>query len=390
MKKILFVIPSSQIGGVTTSLCSIIDYLRNSDYDIRIFAITHQQGCEISYKNLLLPEDELLSSYWCIYNREPLRRKLKFLGMKILKQLALRFGWPLEDWLFIRAIKRIESKYEFDTIVAFSEGDTTRFVSYSIYPKKIAWIHSNYISSFPDSSFDESDVFNKFNTIVNVSKYTNSCFINRYPSLENKCTVIYNILDIDRINQLSKEKNVEKVFDNLKDNFVILSVGRVCKVKQYSKIPKIVSKIRVEHPNIKWYIIGPLDSDPIEVSLLKENIEKENVQNNVILLGGKKNPYPYFIQAHLLVSTSLSEACPMIFNEAKILKLPVVSTDFGSAYEFINDGVDGVITPIDFMPEQISRIIKDNEFYQNLKKAIQLESVISNDEIIKQILNILD
>ena len=390
MKKILFVIPSSQIGGVTTSLCSIIDYFKNSDYYIRIFATTHQQGCEISYKNLLLPEDELLSSYWCVYSRETPRRKLKFLGMKILKQLTLRFGWSLEDWLFIRAIKRIESKYQFDTIVAFSEGDTTKFVSYSTYPNKIAWIHSNYVVSFPDSTFNESSIFNKFNTIVNVSKYTNSCFINRYPSLENKCTAIYNLLDTDRINRLSKEKIIDNRFNNLKEDFVVLSVGRVCKVKQYSKIPEIVSKIKVNHPNIKWYIIGPLDSDPIEVSLLKESIEKENVQNNVILLGGKKNPYPYFIQAHLLVSTSLSEACPMIFNEAKILKLPVVSSDFGSAYEFINDGVDGVITPIDFMSVQISRLIEDNEFYQNIKNSIRPENIISNNEIVKQISDIFE
>ena len=140
MKKILFVIPSSQIGGVTTSLQSIIDNLNNDDYDIRIFAITHHQGCEITYRNILLPEDKLLSSYWCIYKREPYGRRIQFLGMKILKQLALRFGWPLEDWLFVRAMKRLESNFDFDTIIAFSEGATTKFVSYTTYPKKIGYI----------------------------------------------------------------------------------------------------------------------------------------------------------------------------------------------------------------------------------------------------------
>lgn len=389
MKKILFVIPSSQIGGVTTSLQSIIDNLNNDDYDIRIFAITHHQGCEITYRNILLPEDKLLSSYWCIYKREPYGRRIQFLGMKILKQLALRFGWPLEDWLFVRAMKRLESNFDFDTIIAFSEGATTKFVSYTTYPKKIAWIHSNYNVSFPDYSFDESTIYNKFDCIVNVSKYTNGCFISRYSSLEKKCAVIYNLLDVKRIIQLSKEEIDDSIFANSKDKFVILSVGRVCQVKQYSKIPEIVSKVLIEHPNIKWYIIGPLDSDPVEVSLLKENIEKYNVKDNVIILGGKKNPYPYFLQANLLVSTSFSEACPMIFNEAKILGLPVVSTEFGSAYEFINDGEDGVITSLDNMPVVISKMINDVEFYKKIKEAIRPECVISNKDIIKQISDLL-
>ena len=54
-------------------------------------------------------------------------------------------------------------------------------------------------------------------------------------------------------------------------------------------------------------------------------ISDHSVENEVICLGNKTNPYPYFKVADLLVSTSSSEACPMIFNEAKILNLPVMA-----------------------------------------------------------------
>ena len=43
----------------------------------------------------------------------------------------------------------------------------------------------------------------------------------------------------------------------------------------------------------------------------------------------------------MVVSTSVSEACPNVINEAKILHTPIVATNFGSVYEFIEDGVNG-------------------------------------------------
>ena len=80
----------------------------------------------------------------------------------------------------------------------------------------------------------------------------------------------------------------------------------------------------------------------------------------VVYLGGKSNPYPYFKMADLLVCVSESEACPMIFNEAKLLNLPIVSTDFPSAFEFIDRDKDGRITQIEAMADTIADIISED------------------------------
>ena len=60
----------------------------------------------------------------------------------------------------------------------------------------------------------------------------------------------------------------------------------------------------------------------------------------------------------------------MIFNEAKILNLPIISSDFPSAYEFIIPGKDGYICSIDTMPSIIERIIQDKIMYKSLKPSI--------------------
>ncbi len=101
-------------------------------------------------------------------------------------------------------------------------------------------------------------------------------------------------------------------------------------------------------------------------------IRANNLEDVVIRLGEKANPYPYMARSDLYVCLSSSEACPMVFNEAKILKLPMVTTDFGSAFEFITNGVDGIITPIDIMPNVLSRLMKDK------KEMLKLKCNISN------------
>jgi len=84
------------------------------------------------------------------------------------------------------------------------------------------------------------------------------------------------------------------------------------------------------------------------------------------------------------VTLSLSEACPMIFNEAKILQIPIVSSDFGSAKEFINNGVDGIISPIEEFPEVIYQMMSNAMKYQNIK--LNLAKFIYINDVIKCIL----
>ena len=121
---------------------------------------------------------------------------------------------------------------------------------------------------------------------------------------------------------------------------------------------------------VKWYIVGPDVGNQEEYKSLKNNIEKYEVQSQVILLGEMSNPYPYIANADILACTSVSEACPYVINEAKILGTPIVSTNFGSAYEFIEDDKDGIIAPIEKMANAMDKLIDDHELYSRIKKTL--------------------
>ena len=87
------------------------------------------------------------------------------------------------------------------------------------------------------------------------------------------------------------------------------------------------------------------------------------MEDNITILGYKDNPYPYIKQSDLLVCLSSSEACPMIFNEAKVLSVPVVSSDFGGVEEFVDLNF-GLISCEDNMVLFIKSIICNNGDYK--------------------------
>ena len=120
---------------------------------------------------------------------------------------------------------------------------------------------------------------------------------------------------------------------------------------------------------------------------IKTAIESNGVMDKVIMLGARTNPFPYLKRANLLVSTSESEACPMIFNEAKILGTPIVSANFGSAHEFIKQGVDGYISSIEEMHNTISKLIEDKDEYSILNPCI--EKALQEDSIMAKINEII-
>lgn len=220
----------------------------------------------------------------------------------------------------------------------------------------------------------EEGMYSQFSKIVCVSSYTASVFFNRYPTLKNRTFAIHNMIDYDRIISLADEKIADEKF--VDDRYIILSVGRFAKEKRFHEIPRIASVLKASNMSFRWYIIGPEYGKP-EVEQFNENLLHYKVDDCVCWLGGKTNPYPYFKKADLYVCTSESEACPMVFIEAKILGVPIVTTNFPSAYEFINDN-DGSIVSFDELDKGIKNAA-------NNTKREMFSDKSSNDKTLKQV-----
>lgn len=381
MKKVLIVVPGCGTGGILTSLIALLNSTFVNRYSVNIF-IMNGYG---EFLDPTIAKYDIGCNYWMskvysyVFNAKGWK-KIVLSCYKILFRIP-KLGKTIVENIESSTIRKIE-KLEYDCVISFQESVSLQFVSKFRNPNKVAWIHCDYSRIFTNKH-EEMAIFSKYSKIVTVSNYTKNTFCQLLPQLTERVVTIYNIMDTDAI--LAKaEKGID---DNrfTTDKFTIISVGRISEVKQFHLIPEIALKLKSKGYLFKWYIIGGIN-EPEAANKLHQAIMSNKIDDCVICLGNKANPYPYFKAANLLISTSYSEACPMIFNEAKILNLPVLANNYGSAYEFIKEGKDGMICPINQMAEVIGNIYNKKysfkptilEVFNNNKIQNQIDNVINN------------
>lgn len=375
-KKILFIIPCFKFGGTNTSLSALLKELKNK-FDCEIFSMSNDGETRILFKKHKIYTNWLLDMFQCDYKNSKSPYKILIFLIKCIKRFLLFFNIDITSYLYKRTVRNFERENKHEIIIGFEEGDATAFASFFKNKNKIAWIHCDY-SYYMKS--DESKIYDKFKKIVCVSEYTANVFKEIYPLIADKTTCLYNLCDYDKIVTLSNEAINDSRFIN--NTFTIVSIGRINKIKRFEYIPQIASILKDEGLSFKWYIIGSGNDKELN-DKIGNNIKHYNVTDEVILLGHKNNVYPYIKNSNLLVSLSISEACPMIFIEARALNCPIVSADFKTAYEFIENEKNGLIEPIEYIHKAISRLIKEEETYKKFKQVNYISCNNSNNYINK-------
>lgn len=387
-KNILITIPGLHHGGTNRSLWNMLTLIDLSVYEIDLFVLNHEGEYKGAFKNctILSPNRLLRPLVINLSTEKNIFRKLYYVSFKAIRRFFKCIGYDFAGLIF-RHVSSSLMKKKYDTVIAFQEGTSTHFVSTFKNTRKIAWIRCDYKSYLSlTHGVPEKDIYTKFDYIICVSQFTKQIFQDLIPEVKEKVISLHNIINYASIIQMSQQKeNIDPLFST--SEFKILSIGRIDPVKRFTEIPSIASKLKKRGLTFKWFIIGSGGSKN-EIKKLHHNIEKYDVEDHLILLGEKKNPYPYILNANLLVSTSLSEACPNVINEAKILHTPVVATDFGSVHEFIENGINGDISSIDKISDKIAYIIQDDSIYQSRKNNLKTFTY-NNEEQLKTLYKIL-
>ena len=381
-KRLLFVLSSFDIGGTTVSTRNLISVLDKEKYDISIWVLSPEGILKPMYEGVkTIPS--------CFY-----ARSLAISGWRQESGLLRRIGAAVirglsnKSIFFYKVICRLSINkctkgYLFDTVVACQEGFLSSFVSNFECNNRIAWVRCDYKRYLLENKEGVKESFyNKYDHIVCVAEDSCKGFIEVYPNLKDKITCIYNPQDNELIKFQSDIDDHDSRF--IKDKNVIVSVGRLSKVKRFTEIPQIAKKLVDRGFEFKWFIIG----DGEEKSDILENIMRNKVMKNVIMLGAKSNPHYYIKRADLYVCLSSSEACPRVINEAKILGTPVVSTDFPTVYEYIEDGVNGRIVSLKYLTDAIAELLQNKGQYDYIKKEIK-KFTFDNSTLIEKLEQVL-
>lgn len=356
-KNILFVIPEHTHGGTNKSLLNLISLLDKEKYCISIYCINQGGFYKSLFRKYSIPQSIAMRF---IYHNGKIS--------KLFRRIDRFFSYIFSNHLFKNECRRIMKENIYDSVIAFQEGVATRFSINFIHTNLIAWVQCDYTLYLNEIKhpFDiERTIYHCYNKIVCVSACTSKVMQKVFPELIDRIDYAYNTLDISMTQKLSLMDINDNKFENT--SFTIVSIGRFVPVKRFSYIPQIVRSILDYTPDLKfkWYIIADGDGEKEKTD---ESIKSLKVQDYVIILGAKDNPYPYIKNSNLLVCLSASESWSYVLNEAMLLHVPVVSTDFEAAIEVVDKNV-GILSRFEEIPIVLLSLINNtNGIYSRIEE----------------------
>lgn len=372
---ILIFSQAMELGGVERSLLGSLDSIDYDRYDVDLFLMRHN-GELMSYLNpkaKLLPEIPQYASL-----AVPMASLIKSGQFGVLcgrlqgKFAAQRFDKQhLNDKPSVAALT-YSHKYTLRSMPQISDKTYDLAISFltphyfareRVKAKKYAaWIHTDYTAL----SFDrdtELAMWGKYDAICSVSEQASKSFQTAFPELAGKVQTIENVLPRELICRQAEESQTDMPSDG---SIVLLSVGRFCDAKNFDNVPDICRHIVADDLDVKWYLIG-YGGDEL---LIRQKIAEAGMEKRVIILGKKENPYPYMRTCNLYVQPSRYEGKAVTVREAQLLGKPVVITDYATSDSQLEDGVDGVIVPMDNAgcAAGIAALLRDPAWMQQLSE----------------------
>lgn len=394
MKKIFIMAHSLDIGGAERALLGLLENINISEYQVDLFLLRHQ-GELLSYipKGIvLLPE---IPEYACL--GIPLVDVLKkrhfrlayyrWKGRKYASRRLVELDIIGDNNIYneyshkytVNVLPQINHK-KYDLAISFMSPHY--IVASKVYARqKVAWIHTDYDTLKVDVQ-SEIKMWDRYDKIIAISDSAANSFLKTFPTLIKKMQVIKNMLPIQYMNNMSEEVLSEDNEILFEKKTKLLSIGRFCTAKNFDNIPNICRIICDKGYDIKWYLIGYGGDE----ALIRKKIEEEGMQDNVIILGKKENPYPFIKACNLYVQPSRYEGKCVAVIEAQMLHKPVLITKFATSESQLLNGIDGVIVPID--NEQcangIIKVLKDIDlqkrivegtFKKDYSESIEIEKI---------------
>ncbi len=207
---------------------------------------------------------------------------------------------------------------------------------------------------------DERRLYASMDAIAFVSHGSRDAFATVFGGLEQKFSVINNLIDIDEIARRADEETPAK------SRFTIVNVGRLTRPKRQDRLIEVVAELRRRGHDCEAWIAGTgaLEAD------LHALAQKLNVADSVKFLGFQPNPYPLIKVADVFLLTSDSEGYPLVVAEAMCLGKPVVSTPATGPAEMLADGA-GLLTGFDAagIADAVERVILDRQLAADMGRA---------------------
>lgn len=319
MKKLLFAAHSLGLGGIETALITLLEELVKREYEITL-VLEKKEGIFLDTLNQKIKVIEYTPSNNKIM---PIRKLIN-----MCKQLKFKLKY----------------KNKFDFAAAYATYSLSNgFVARTASKNSALWVHLDYLTQNENDEEKTKSYYKElkceeFKQIVFVSKEARDNFLKLFPHCKEKAIYCNNLIDGKKIIEKSKESQ-EDLAAEQNGRVTFLNVGRHDeRQKRLTKLIEATEMLRNDGLKFKILFVG----DGQDSNLYRKMVADKKLEDCVIFLGKKKNPYPYYKVSNCVILTSDYEGYPVVFLESMILKTPIITTNV-SDYKQI-EGKYGVVT----------------------------------------------
>jgi glycosyltransferase involved in cell wall biosynthesis len=351
MKKILFLITQSEIGGAQKAIFELASGLDKDKYNILV--ASGRGGVELFQK---LNEKGIKSFYLKHMKRTPLPWQALLSVLEIFNLLKKE----RPDIIFLCS-----------TTAGLLGSIAVGLIRNSQYSHKNSQHSYHVIYRIGGWSFQDPrpKLINKILLLAEklTASFKDKIIVNseidKLAAIENKvCSLekivkIYNGIDVKKLEFLSKEEARESLFKYITSNieprtrislvrgeprtFIVGTIANFYKTKGLCYLIEAIHILNTKYKsqNTNFIIIG----DGKQRKDLESLIKKYNLENKVILSGKIPEAYKFLKAFDVFVLPSLKEGFPWVILEAMASKTPILATRAGALPEIIDNGKEGIL-----------------------------------------------
>ena len=181
-------------------------------------------------------------------------------------------------------------------------------------------------------------------------------------------------IDVHKIQSLkcSKEE-IRKELNIPSDAFVMYSIGELIKRKNHKFVIDTMKEELLNNPNLYYVIAG----NGKLTDYYKEYIHELGLDNQVRLLGFRKDARKLMYGMDIFLFPSIQEGLPVSVIEAMSAGLPVIATDIRGNHDLIQDNKNGYLYTLDdsnTLKDRIHTLMNNTELRNTLGLQAQKDA----------------
>lgn len=231
----------------------------------------------------------------------------------------------------VKKLIQIKKKYKLDVVISYLNG--ANFINSFAKvknTKSILTVHnftsveSRLIKRSKIELFFLKQAYKRADLVLGVSESLTNDLREMFKIKKNIFKTWYNFIDIETIKMNSgNDSLIEMQEFKEKHSLVFSTIGRLEYAKGFWHQLKIIKSLRDKGENIGCFIVG----EGSHRSKIEEYIKRNNLEDHIILLGSKENPFKYIKYSDLHFTTSVYEGFQIVLVEAMSIGLPVIASN---------------------------------------------------------------